>query len=123
MLAGALMPLLKAHAADVKVDTLMQQTIGDMKNAQVYMQVIALSPGLKSGAHRHPGPVFGYVLEGTLELHIEGRAPQTLHQGEGFYEPDGVVHAGSRNPSSTGWTRFLAMVMGPAGKPAVLPAN
>ena len=121
LLAGALLPLLEAHAADLKVDTLTQQAIGDLKNAQVFLQVVSVPPGVKSGAHRHPGPVFGYVLEGTLELHIQGSEPRTLSKGEMFYEPDGVVHAGTRNPSSRDWARFIAMVVGPAGKPAVLP--
>jgi quercetin dioxygenase-like cupin family protein len=121
LLAGGLLPLLRSHAADLKVDTLTQQAIGDLKNAQVFMQVVSVPPGVKSGAHRHPGPVFGYVLEGTLELHIQGSEPRTLHKGEMFYEPDGVVHEGTRNPSSKDEARFLAMVIGPVGKPAVLP--
>lgn len=121
LLAGALVPLLKAHAAELKVDRLTQQAIGDLKNAQVFMELVALPPGLKSGAHRHPGPVFGYVLEGTLELDIQGSQPRTLHKGEVFYEPNGVVHAGSRNPNPREWTRFLAMVIGPVGQPSVLP--
>jgi quercetin dioxygenase-like cupin family protein len=121
LLAGALLPLLQAHASDLKVDTLTQQSIGDLKNAQVLLQVVSLPPGLKSGAHRHPGPVFGYVLEGVLELRIQGSEPRTLHKGEMFYEPDGAVHLESRNPSSRELSRFVAMVIGPVGKPAVLP--
>jgi len=121
LFAGALLPLLKGHAADLKVDTLTQQAIGDLKNAQVFLQVVSLPPGVKSGAHHHPGPVFGYVLDGTIELHIQGSEPRMLHKGEMFYEPDGAVHAGTRNPSPREEARFVAMVIGPVGKPAVLP--
>ena len=121
LLAGGLLPLLKARAADLKVDTLTQQAVGDLKNAQVFMQVVSVPPGVKSGAHKHPGPVFGYVLEGALELHIQGSEPRSFRKGEMFYEPDGVIHLGTRNPSSQEGARFLAMVIGPVGKPAVLP--
>jgi len=60
--------------------------------------------------HRHSGPVFGYVLEGTILFELEGEAPREIVAGEAFWEPGGdVVHYQTRNLDPTGWSRFLAV--------------
>jgi Cupin domain len=40
--------------------------------------------------HRHPGPIFGYVLEGVFELALDNQPVRTLKAGETFYERSGV---------------------------------
>ena len=51
-------------------------------------------PGGRAGMHTHPGEELGYVVEGTLELTIEGQPPKTLKAGDVFFVPAGVVHDG-----------------------------
>ena len=34
---------------------------------------VDIGPGVESGRHMHPGEEFGYVLEGALQLEIDGR--------------------------------------------------
>jgi quercetin dioxygenase-like cupin family protein len=74
-------------------------------------QVVELPPaddGL--GPHRHSGPVFGYMLEGSMLFELEGEEPTKLTAGQAFWEPGGdVVHYQMRNLDATGWTRFLAV--------------
>ncbi len=83
----------------------------DGKDAQVVMVELTFAPGSSSPKHRHAGPVFGYVIEGTLEFQIEGQPLKTLRPGETFYEPAGVVHAVSRNPSKDKPAKFLAALL------------
>jgi quercetin dioxygenase-like cupin family protein len=52
------------------------------------------TPGAIAGKHTHPGEEFGYVVEGTLELLIEGQPPKRLKKGEVFFVPAGIVHDG-----------------------------
>src|SRR5262249_29567178 len=39
---------------------------------------VTLGPGEASAPHRHPGPVFGYVLEGEYEWAIDDKPARTL---------------------------------------------
>jgi quercetin dioxygenase-like cupin family protein len=83
------------------------------KAARVTMVEVSLDPGAAGPAHRHPGPVFGYVLEGTFELGLADEPVKTLKAGETFYEPGGILHRVSRNPSDSARTRVLAVVLHP----------
>jgi quercetin dioxygenase-like cupin family protein len=78
-------------------------------------------PGGQAGKHTHPGEELGYVVEGTLELTIEGQPPKTLKAGEVFFVPAGVVHDG-RN-TGKGKAVVLATYIVETGKPVATPAK
>jgi quercetin dioxygenase-like cupin family protein len=81
------------------------------KEGKITLVEVTKAPGEAGAPHRHPGPVVGYVLEGELEWQIEGQLLKTFHRGDVFYEPAGVLHAVSRNPSKTRPTHFLAFML------------
>jgi len=85
----------------------------DGKEAKVTFVEVTLDPGQAGTPHRHPGPVFGYVLEGEYELGIDDRPAKVLKTGETFYEPTGCLHRVSKNPAAKGKTRVLAVVLHP----------
>jgi len=94
----------------------------DGKKAKATMVEVTLGPGQASAPHRHPGPVFGYVLEGEYEWAIDESPAKVLKVGDTFYEPTGCLHRVSRNPSKKGKTRILAVVLHPANvKDIVIP--
>jgi len=78
-------------------------------------------PGGAAGKHTHPGEELGYVLEGTLQLEIDGQPPRALKAGEAFFVPAGVVHDG-RNVGS-GPAKVLATYVVETGKPVASPAK
>ena len=84
----------------------------DGKEAKVTVVEVTLEPGQASAAHRHPGPVFGYVLEGEYEHAINDEPAKVLKAGETFYEPGGCLHRVSRNPGKAR-TRILATIVHP----------
>lgn len=86
----------------------------DGKKAKATTVEVTLGPGEASAPHRHPGPAFGYVLEGEYEWAIDDNPVRTLKAGDTFYEPTGVLHRVSRNPNKEGTTRILAVVLHPA---------
>ncbi len=97
------------------VKTLAQQDIVeklDGKPAKVTTVELTLSPGSAGAPHRHPGPVFGYVLEGEYEWAIDDQPARVLKVGDTFYEPTGCVHRVSKNPGQT-QTRVLAVMLHP----------
>jgi quercetin dioxygenase-like cupin family protein len=85
----------------------------DGKEARVTMVEVAFEPGVAGRPHRHPGPIFGYVLEGEFELGLDDQPVKTLKTGETFYEPGGALHRVSRNPSARTKTRVLAVILHP----------
>jgi quercetin dioxygenase-like cupin family protein len=96
----------------------------DGKEARVTTVEVAYGPGEGSPPHRHPGPIFGYVLEGEFELALGDEAAKTLKAGEAFYEPTGILHRVSRNPGSKARTRVLAVIVHPRdAKEVTVPAE
>ena len=94
----------------------------DGKKAKATTVEVTLAPGQVEAAHRHPGPAFGYVLEGEYEWAVDGNKPKILKAGDTFYEPTGCLHGVSRNPSKTNKARFIAVVLHPEdAKDIVIP--
>lgn len=85
----------------------------DGKEAKATVVEVTIEAGEAGLPHRHPGPGFGYVLEGEYELGIDDQPSKVLKQGETFYEPTGCLHRVSKNPSAKGKTRILAVVLQP----------
>ncbi len=84
----------------------------DGKEARATVVEVTLDPGQQGTPHRHPGPVFGYVLEGEYEHAINDEPTKVLKAGESFYEPGGCLHRVSRNPGKVK-ARILATVLHP----------
>ena len=94
----------------------------DGKKAKATTVEVTLGPGEVEAAHRHPGPAFGYVLEGEYEWAIDDNKPKVLKAGDTFYEPTGCLHRVSKNPSTKGKTRLMAVVLHSADvKDIVIP--
>jgi quercetin dioxygenase-like cupin family protein len=85
----------------------------DGKDAKVTTVEVTMEPGQESVPHRHPGPVFGYVMEGEYEWAINDQPVKKLKAGETFYEPTLSLHRVSRNPSDKTRTRVLAVLLVP----------
>jgi quercetin dioxygenase-like cupin family protein len=83
---------------------------------------VTLEPGQASHPHRHPGAVFGYVLEGEYEWAIDDQPVKKLKAGDTFYEPTGSLHRVSRNPDDKARARVLAVLLTPRdAKELVIP--
>ena len=94
----------------------------DGKKAKATTVEVTLVPGQVEAAHRHPGPAFGYVLEGEYEWAVDDNKPKILKAGDTFYEPTGCLHGVSRNPSKKNKARFIAIVLHPEdAKDVVIP--
>jgi quercetin dioxygenase-like cupin family protein len=93
----------------------------DGKETNATAVEVTLEPGQAGASHRHPGPAFGYVLEGEYEWAIDDEPAKVLKAGETFYEPGGCLHRVSRNPGKVKM-RMLAWVLHPRdAKELVIP--
>jgi quercetin dioxygenase-like cupin family protein len=87
--------------------------------AEVMTVVIEFPPGDPgTPPHRHPGPAFGYVLEGEMLFELEGEPERVIRAGEAFWEPGGdVIHYQDGNNRADIRSRFLVTMMCTPGKP------
>jgi quercetin dioxygenase-like cupin family protein len=111
---GALTMAQNSRSGEVKSIQLSQREIIeklDGKDARATWNVVTIAPGQKDSAHRHTGPVFGYVLEGEYEHAMNDEPIKTYKAGETFYEPSGSVHRVAQNPSGKTETRLLAVIL------------
>lgn len=53
----------------------------DGKKAKASMVDVTLAPGQVEAAHRHPGPAFGYVLEGEYEWAVDDEPVKKYRAG------------------------------------------
>jgi quercetin dioxygenase-like cupin family protein len=96
----------------------------DGKDAKVSFVEVSFEPGEANAPHRHPGPVFGYVLEGEFEWAINNEPAKVFKPGDTFYEPTGVLHRVSKSAAKKGKTRVLAVVVYPRdAKQLVIPES
>ena len=69
---------------------------------------VTYEPGGANLAHRHPCPVIGYVIEGSLRMQVREQAERIYGVGDFFYESPADVHLVSANANQDKPARFLA---------------
>jgi quercetin dioxygenase-like cupin family protein len=82
--------------------------------------VAEIPPGATSARHSHPGEDFGYLIEGTIVLQVDGKPPQTVRAGEVFFTERGQIH-NARNIGTT-MARAVDTYVIDKGKPGITPA-
>ena len=75
--------------------------------------------GGAAGRHTHPGMETGYVLEGELELLIDGKPPMKIKAGESYQIPEGAVHDAKAGDKPF---KVLGVYVVKAGEPLAKPA-
>jgi quercetin dioxygenase-like cupin family protein len=75
--------------------------------------------GGAAGRHTHPGAETGYVLEGELELVIDGQPPMKIKAGESYQIPEGAIHDAKAGDKPF---KVLGVYVVKAGEPLAKPA-
>jgi len=75
--------------------------------SKVDIREINLAPGQKGPLHKHPCPVVGYIVSGTILFQIKGQPERTLKAGDPFYEPEDAVITHFDNASGTEPAKFV----------------
>ena len=93
-----------------------------MDGWEVTVSYVDYPPGRVGGAHRHPGFVLAYVLEGAVVTKISDQGDEkTYTAGQMFYEQPGATHEVSKNASQTQPARLLAMIFAKKGSVLTTP--
>jgi quercetin dioxygenase-like cupin family protein len=105
------------------VNTLMTQPFVELPGRVTQILSVEYGPGFEATSHTHPGPLYGYVLEGSYVTEIDSQPMTTYTKGQVFFEPAGGVHRISRNPSSTEPLKLLIFIVAEEGKPVASPVK
>ncbi len=107
-----------AQASGIKRTLLQRIDVGD--NREAILALAEIPPGAAAGRHTHPGVEFGYVVEGSASLEIEGETPKLLKAGDSYRIPAGKVHDAKTVGDKT--VKVLATYVVEKGKPLSTPA-
>jgi quercetin dioxygenase-like cupin family protein len=80
----------------------------DGANLKVHAIEVTYPPGATSTAHRHPCPVVGYMISGTMRMQVSDGPVTDYKPGETFVEMPTDVHRMATNPSAETPAVFLA---------------
>jgi quercetin dioxygenase-like cupin family protein len=79
---------------------------------------VNIAPGAETGWHSHPIPVYAYVVEGTLEVELEGGQIITYRSGDAIIEVVNTLHNGRNRGSEE--VRLVVFYTGAEGTPSVV---
>lgn len=99
---------------------ILSQTDGPVPGYVTIIAEVEIEPGVLVARHTHPGIESGYVLEGGIDLPIQGQPTCALKPGDGFQVPAETPHAGARNGDKK--TRVTSTYVVEKGKPLASPA-
>jgi len=101
--------------------TVVQQGDLSAPGREVVQAIAELQPGGQSGRHTHPGEEVAYILEGTIELEMQGKPAMAKKAGDAFLVPAGTAH----NAKNTGKTvaKVLGTYIVEKGKPLATPVQ
>jgi len=119
LLSGAAL----ADPTPAAVRQLMTKDLVGTAGKEVLMSTVTYPPGGASPPHRHDAQVFVYVLEGELNMQVQGGPKVTLKPGDTFYESPSDVHAVSANASQTAPAKFLVLIIKDKGSPTTRAAT
>ena len=118
---AALTGTVPANADEETVTMLLNQPLAGMDGKEVTVLQIDVPGGFETPRHLHPGHMFMYVLEGAVELDVEGQPPAQLAPGQVAYELPNLPMIG-RNMSASDPARLLIFAVSDAGAPIEIPA-
>ena len=99
---------------------ILSQTDGPTPGYVTITAEAEIEAGVTIARHTHPGIESAYIIEGGLELPIEGQPTRALKPGDGFQVPPNTPHAGGKNGDKK--TKIAITYVLEKGKPIASPA-
>jgi quercetin dioxygenase-like cupin family protein len=123
LLFAALVPLSLQPQEAFKAKELLQKDLNAYAGGDLFLSAgeITIAPGADGSRHRHPGQTFVYVLEGAVEIQLEGTPARVYRAGETFYEGPHQLHISTKNGRKAEPARILVYHLSHKGEPLTLP--
>jgi quercetin dioxygenase-like cupin family protein len=82
----------QAQQTAFAVKPLLKSVLSGDNTKEVVVALVEFSPGGATGRHIHAGDEYVTVLQGTLEVRVDGKEPRRFNIGEAYHNPKGVIH-------------------------------
>lgn len=86
--------------------------------AEVTAMTVDLAPGSETGWHKHPVPVYAYVVSGNLAVEIDSGKELTFKAGDAIIEVVNTLHNGRNRGSES--VKLAVFYLGVEGTPNVI---
>jgi quercetin dioxygenase-like cupin family protein len=84
----------------------------DLKGYKLESSVLTIAAGAQDTvSHRHDCEVFGYILEGEVEIGLDHKPPGLYKTGQMFYEKRNVLHSLAANHLKDKPSRVLLLFL------------
>lgn len=114
-------PRVPAGAARAVVTKLLAEEITEYPGHELTMITVTYPPGGGSLPHRHDAYVLLYVLDGAVEMKIQGSPLRVVRAGQTFVEHPRDIHEVSRNASADEPATFLVVALKESARPLSQP--
>ena len=91
------------------------------ENAEMTAIMAEIAPGAEIGLHMHPVPLVVYVLQGTLDVEIQGGEKHQIEEGKAFLEVVNTWHNGINRGNTP--VKLLVVFAGEVGKKNLIRAE
>jgi len=98
----------------IKRTVLQRVDVPESSTMESVTGIAEIMPNVNIGRHTHPGAETGYVIEGTLTLLVDGKAPLPLKAGDSYQVPVRAIHDAKSGESGA---KVLAVYLVEKGKP------
>lgn len=85
------------------------EPLAHVPGKRVTVAIVDFPPRSISPPHRHGGSVTAYILTGTIRSQLAQGPIDTFGPGGTFFEPLGIIHTLSENPSATEPAQLMAI--------------
>lgn len=107
-------------AAGFKGQPILEAAVSGDDTRQAVIAMMEFAPGGTNARHTHFGDCYATVVEGAIELRIEGQAPRSFSAGQAYHVPRGLVHEMQNVGQAP--ARMVVTFVTDKGKPVRLPA-
>jgi len=66
--------------------------ITGVEGRELVLIAVTLEPGASSPPHTHPGDCYGSIIDGAIELRVQGQAARRFAAGEAYSNLGGLPH-------------------------------
>src|SRR4051794_27686400 len=113
---------LAEDAAPPKVKLLMKnEVVSSVPSKEAYLLDIDWGVGSSTGRHIHSGDEYAEIVEGELQLNVDGQPAKIVKAGESYHNLAGIVHE-TKNISGKS-ARSIAVLIIDKGKPPTEPVK
>lgn len=113
-------------APPYSITPVLKQAMSDPALAEYELLAVMLEivpGGVDTAPHRHDADLFVYVVEGAVEVELQGMGRKVYRRGEMFHEPRNALHSLLRNVDPSAPAKALGLFVIAKGRQFYVPAG